>query len=408
MSSIGMNLPIELLISLRYIFPKKRNLFIFYNTIFAVLSVALAVCSLIVVTSIMDGFGKEIKDRIIGIGAHVQIQKFLGEETPEKTSALLSSQPFIKHISPFIYGNAINYYAGDTYLFSMYGVDQDKERDIINLQKYLISGQFSLKKKGIVIGKELANSYSIKIGDKITLFSPTTKGFTTFKIRGIFYSGMYLYDRNLLFIDIKDADEFFHMQGRITGFKINAKNEFQVNQIKAKLRTLLGVKYDISSWMDQNRGLISALRIERNVMFIILLVMVILAGFNISSTLIMIALSKKKEIGILQSLGFSYKRIQFIFIIQGLILCLFGLIAGIICGVLMALNINIITNVFEYFTGAQLFPKDIYYFDKIPVTIDINNILLIVMFALLISLIAAYYPSLKASRLSAVEALKNE
>jgi lipoprotein-releasing system permease protein len=401
------NLNIELLLALNYIFKNKRAKFISFNALFSILSVTFAIIVLVVIVSVMDGFGAEFEKRIIGTGSHINIQKFGGENEFQSLKKTLLRNTLIKNIAPYVSGQVIHYYGREVYTFSVQGVDAEVERKVSNIEEVLVTGSMCVDSKDLLIGKELADTFSYQLGDKLKLRSPITDKLETFVVKGIFYTGIYHHDLNLIYITLKDSQRIFNMGNSITGIRVQAKKTSNVNTIKTFLLSRLGPEYDVYTWMDLNKSLIGALKIEKKIMFIILSMLLVLAGFNISSTLMMSFMYKKREVGILKSLGFRNNQIKNIFLFQGILICFIGITIGLLIGIVIITNINLISDFFKNVIGLSLFPTDIYYLDKIPTSLNGVTLLLIIGFSFIVSIIASYYPALKASKLSPAEIIKN-
>ena len=399
---------LEFWLSSKYIFGKKQEAFISFTSIFSILSVLIGVAILILVMSVMNGFSIELRNRLIGLGAHIQITKFGDEKNYYLIKKNFLENKNIAQVAPFVRKQLMFSYGTENYLITLDGINPESEKKATNLAAYLIKGKINLKNNGIIIGKEFARYFGYQLGDSVYFTNPTTKKKIAFKIQGIFYTGAYIYDLNLAYIDLKFAQKIFGMPNTISGYKIKLFNEDKANFTKQDLLKKLNIRYDVNTWLDLNKSLISAMQIERKIMFIILSLLLLLAGFNISTTLMMKVMEKKKDIGVLKSLGFSNKAIKRIFIYQGLILSLAGIFLGLITGFILTLNINFIMDIVEKITGFKIILSDAYYLAEIPVYFNYYNILLTVLFCFLIAVIAAYYPALKASKLEPIEVLKDE
>lgn len=399
---------LEFWLSSKYILGKKQELFISFTSIFSILSVFIGIAILILVMSVMNGFSLELKKRLIGLGADIQITKFGDEKNYYFMQKEFRKNKNIAQIAPFIRKQLVFSYGSENYLITLDAINPQSEKLATNLSTYLIKGNLNLKDNGIIIGKEFAHYFGYQVGDFVYFTNPNTKKGLAFKIQGIFYTGAYIYDLNLAYIDLKFAQKIFGMPKTISGYKIKLFDEDKANLTKMDLLKKLNIRYDVNTWLDLNKSLITAMQIERRIMFIILSALLLLAGFNIATTLMMKVMEKKKDIGVLKSLGFTNQAIKRIFLYQGLILAFIGIILGLITGFLLAININFIMDIVEKITGFKIILSDAYYLTKIPVHFNYYNIFLTVLFCFLISLIAAYYPALKASKLEPIEVLKDE
>jgi len=269
---------------------------------------------------------------------------------------------------------------------------------------------------GIILGVELARHLSVSVNDAIQVVSPlgtiTPMGMMPkmkrFRIVGIFRSGMYEYDNTLAYISIPNAQKFFSMEDRVTGIEIKTQDIYKVKKIGEEIRRILGFPFWTKDWMDMNRNLFAALRLEKIAMFIILVLIILVAAFNIISTLIMVVMEKNKDIAILKSMGAPSLGILKIFIIEGLVIGVVGTILGGLCGLAIALNLEQVTGFVENLFGFKILSSDVYYIEKLPSQVNPLDVGLILVTAILISLLATIYPSWRASKLDPAEALRYE
>jgi lipoprotein-releasing system permease protein len=305
------------------------------------------------------------------------------------------------------------------------GVDPDLEADVSDLGKYITSGELSYlnkavsgkkKRSGIILGHELARKMGVMPEDLVSIISPASRltpvglipKMKLFRVVGIFESGMYEYDSNLAFISLTSAQKFFSMKEKVTGIEIRVNDIDQANVVASAVQDMLGFPYYARDWMRMNRNLFSALRMEKIVMFVILILIILVAAFNIVSTLFMVVMEKTKEIAILKSMGATSKSIMMIFSMQGLIIGLTGTFLGCIGGFTIVPNINEIVGVIENLFGVTAFPSDIYYLDKLPSEIQYMDSVLIIIFSIIICFLASLYPAWRASKLNPVDGLRYE
>ncbi len=399
---------IELYLSRKYIIGKQTESFLSFHTLLSLLCITIAAASLFVVVSVMDGFGEQIKSRILAMGSHIQILAFRGDSNYDDVIAKIKSAKNISGVAPMIVGEAIKIHGGEINLISLHGIDSMLEEDVSSVSRFIISGESVLDRGQIIIGNELARYYGLNVGDLFSLQNPHNGKLARFSIAGIFHSGMYAIDRNSSFISLKEAQYFYGMGNKISGYKIMLNDEYMAAHTKQELSTVLGPRYDLHTWIELNKSLLGAIKIERKIMVIIMSILILIAGLNISSTLTMVVLTKKREIGIMMSMGFANNQIRNIFLIYGAAIGISGCFIGIIIGYLTALNINTISGFLEYATGMNVLPNDIFYFDTIPIQIRASNAISIAVFSFFTSLIASYYPAFRASRLSPVEVLKSD
>jgi lipoprotein-releasing system permease protein len=401
------NMNLTLKMAATYIFSKHKEKFISFNAFFTVIGITLAVTTLIVVISVMNGLQNNLKTRIIGLGAHIQIEKFGGEKNEKEIQQKIENLTKSTFVAPYITGQGTITTGREIKLLSINGVEQVQEQRATNISKYMKTGTFDTTNKGIVIGNELAKSSYFKIGDSLLLYNPSINQHIRYTIKGIFYTGIYAYDSHIIYMDITEAKKFLNTT-TITGYKVHLENDSKIAVVKSNLLMGLNSSYDVNTWQDLNRSLLAALQVEKKIMLLILSVLIILSGFSISSTLIMNVFEKKKDIGILKTLGFSKNQIRNIFLLNGLLLCAFGLIFGISLGLIISSHVEYIANFLYTLLGFQLFPDDIYYMNKISSVTDPKTIIYVSVFSVIISLCASFYPALRASNLDPVECIKHE
>jgi lipoprotein-releasing system permease protein len=306
-------------------------------------------------------------------------------------------------------------------------VDADREAGVSDLEKNLVQGSLKMlerpdkssgkpRRDGIILGKELARRLGVQLEDAVSMVAPASRmtpmglipKIKLFLVVGFFESGMFEYDSNLAFISIHSAQKFFAMKGKVSGIEIRVVDIEQADQVAAGIQDSLGFPYFARDWMRMNKNLFSALRLEKIVMFIILILIILVAAFNIVSTLFMVVMEKTKEIAILKSMGASRSSIMKIFSFQGLIIGVTGTMIGCIGGFTVVPNLNEIVGLIENIFGITAFPSDVYYLDKLPSEIQYFDSFLIVVFSIIICFVASLYPAWRASRLDPVEGLRYE
>ncbi len=388
----------------------------------------MGVLALIVVIAVMSGFSKDLRDKILGATSHViitQIDRSPIKEYRQVIEAAVSTEG-IEAAAPFIMNQVMLTHNGRVSGIVMRGIDPEQEAKVSDLEKNLVSGALAdlspAKTKngegrdGLILGKELANRLGVSKGDVVSMISPapriTPMGLIPkmkfLRVVGTFESGMYEYDSNLGFISLSSAQKFFAMRDRVTGIEIRVKDIEQAGEIAQRLQKKLGFPFYVRDWMRMNKNLFSALKLEKIVMFIILILIILVAAFNIISTLFMIVMEKSKEIAVLKSMGASKASIMKIFSMQGLIIGLVGTFLGCIGGFTIVPNLNEIVGFIESIFGITAFPSDIYYLDQLPSEIQYTDSALIVLFSILICFTASLYPAWKASRMEPSEGLRYE
>ena len=414
----------EWFIGLRYLKAKRKQTFISIITIISIAGVTLGVTALIVVLAVMSGFEKTLKEKIIGTQAHLIVLK-AGQDGLDDHEAVLQKVASVKGVvsaSPFIFSQVMLSSEANVSGVVLKGIDPEREGMVTELGRNMKAGnlgdlgKMSGNLPGIVLGVELARHLSVSLDDSLQVISPlgtmTPMGMMPkmkrFRVVGLFQSGMYEYDNTLAYISIPNAQKFFNLESRVTGVEIKTVDIYRVKEIGKDIRRVLGFPYWTKDWMEMNRNLFSALRLEKIAMFIILVLIVLVAAFNIISTLIMVVMEKNKDIAILKSMGAPSKGILKIFIIEGLVIGVVGTTLGALCGVALALNLEKVTDFVENLFGFKILSSDVYYIDKLPSQVNPLDVGLIVVTAVLISLLATLYPSWRASKLDPAEALRYE
>ncbi len=390
----------ELLISLRYLLAKRKERLISAISLISILGVAVGVAALIVVTAVMSGFDNDLRDKIVGTNSHILVESGEGIEDTQAVMARINETKHVVASSPFINGQGMLRAKDRVINVSLRGIDPELERHVTNISKYIVEGDFILKEKGILLGRQLSERLDLSVGDVVSIISPLNTEAYDFKISGIFHSGMYEYDSSLVFLNLEDAQEFFEAPSIVSGIGVKIDNIYMAEKVKKEIQQRLGFPYWVRSWMDVNRNLFQALKLEKTVMFIILALIIVVACFNIISTLIMVVMEKTKDIGILKSIGATSKSIMAIFTLQGLIIGITGTAVGVLGG----LGLSFLLKAYPIIK----LPSDIYYIDRLPVDVQWNDSITIILASISISLVSTLYPSWQASRLNPIEALRYE
>ena len=425
----------ELFVSIRHLSAKKSQKFISLNTWISIAGVGLGVMALIVVIAVMSGFSKDLRDKILGTNSHVVVSN-MNRAMVENYDGILKKVRSVKGViaaAPFIM-NQVMLINGDRVSgIVVRGIDPEKEETVSDLGKNMVSGTVSdLKTKssfsgeikgrekknraGIILGKELSRRLGVGVGDIVSMVSPVSRvtpvglipRMKLFKVVGVFESGMYEYDANLSFILLKSAQKFFSMKNGVSGIEVRVADIEQAGNIASVIQKELGFPYLVRDWMRMNRNLFSALKLEKVVMFIILILIIFVAAFNIVSTLFMLVMEKAKEIAILKSMGASCSSIMKIYSYQGLVIGLVGTFLGCAAGFVIVPNLNEIVSSIESIFGIVAFPSDVYYLDRLPSKIQYMDSFLIIIFSVVICLVASLYPAWRASKLDLVDGLRYE
>ena len=425
----------ELFVSIRHLSAKKSQKFISLNTWISIAGVGLGVMALIVVIAVMSGFSKDLRDKILGTNSHVVVSN-MNRAMVENYDGIIKKVRSVKGViaaAPFIM-NQVMLINGDRVSgIVVRGIDPEKEETVSDLGKNMVSGTVSdLKTKssfsgeikgrekknraGIILGKELSRRLGVGVGDIVSMVSPVSRvtpvglipRMKLFEVVGVFESGMYEYDANLSFILLKSAQKFFSMKNGVSGIEVRVADIEQAGNIASVIQKELGFPYLVRDWMRMNRNLFSALKLEKIVMFIILILIIFVAAFNIVSTLFMLVMEKAKEIAILKSMGASCSSIMKIYSYQGLVIGLVGTFLGCATGFVIVPNLNEIVGFIESIFGIVAFPSDVYYLDRLPSKIQYMDSFLIIIFSVVICLVASLYPAWRASKLDLVDGLRYE
>jgi lipoprotein-releasing system permease protein len=407
---------IERVIAFRYLRPKKKEGFLKVISIFSFTGIALGVAILIIVMSVMNGFRTELVNKILGFNPHIIIKPYDKKILEDDINKLSELNNDITRISFTFNGHGILINRENTtgILVRSYKADDIDKIDLI--RNGIIDGNLkSFEKNTILIGKELAISLDLMIGDEITLMS--TSNLQTpfgnlplqekFKINSIFSTGLAEFDQNVIFIPFQNAESLFELSEMDIDLEIFLKKPEKVEQIKESIQKIFSDHY-VYSWADLNKSFFGALKVERNVMFIILTLIIIVAAFNIISGLTILVKNKTKEIAILRTLGISRNSIARIFFLIGFTIGLFATITGVIIGILFSYYIEEIRILITSIFNIRLFPEEIYFLSQMPSEINLGYIFLVSFFSLLITFFATIFPSMAAAKLDPVKALRYE
>ena len=412
--------PFELLIGLRYTRAKRRNHFISFITLISMLGIALGVAALIIVLSVMNGFQKEVRARILGVTPHLQVSSYGGHLSnwPDVLH-LVENNPQVRAAAPYVDGEGMVSFNGSVQGVMVRGIEPAAENRLIGLNSKMKSGSLASLHPGgfgIVLGADLANALGAHVGSKVLLIAPegqiTPAGMLPrlkqFRVVGIFEIGMAPYDNTLALIDMQDAQRLYRLGNTVTGISATLHDLDRAPQVAAQLQDKLPGDYYATDWTRQNANYFRAVEMEKHMMFIILSLIVAVAAFNIVSTLVMAVTDKQADIAILRTLGASPRSIMKIFMVQGVIIGLVGMLLGVLFGVIISLNIGTIVPFIEHLFGVHFLSKDVYYINELPSDLHRRDVITIAGFSFLISLLATLYPSWRAARTQPAEALRYE
>jgi lipoprotein-releasing system permease protein len=403
----------ELFVGLRYLRGKRRNAFISLITFFSIFGVMIGVMTLIVVLGVMNGFDRRLLKTVLGTTSHIVVSRNGGLTDYELVIKEVKTVPEVLEVAPFFAGQVLLRSEEGVLGAAIRGVIPEEEQKVSSFAEYLAG---ELTEEGIVLGTELARQLHVMPGDHVRVISPyfvsTPVGEVPYKktleVTGLYTSGMYEYDASFCFVTLSQAMRLFGVDKTITGIEVRIDDPFKAEVVARKISQRLGDRYWARSWMDLNRTFLAALRHEKIIMAVILVLIIVVAAFNIASTLIMVVMEKTRDIGILKAIGATVRHVMTIFVIDGLMVGVVGAVLGVSFGYALANSLDSVVNFIGRVFGIELFPRTIYYFDKIPVDTSIFDTCWIVGSAIILSLIASLYPAWQAARLNPVEALRYE
>jgi len=410
----------ELLVGLRYTRAKRRNHFISFISLTSMLGIALGVAALIVVLSVMNGFQKEVRARILGVVSHVQItgadNRLADWQAVARESA---AHPYVAAAAPFVNAQGMLLFGGNVRGAVVRGIVPQLEQKVAEIGLHMTAGKLESLvpgEFGIVLGAELARALGARPGDKVTLIAP--QGLVTpagilprlkqFTLVGIFEVGMFEYDSGLALIHLEDAQKLYGMGDSASGVRLKLHDLFQSREVTRDLITRLRGDLYVSDWTRSHANYFRAVQIEKTMMFIILLLIVAVAAFNIVSTLVMAVTDKQPDIAILRTLGASPGGIMKIFIVQGALIGVIGTLIGVAGGIALALNIDVVVPFLEHLLNVQFLSREVYYITDLPSDLQSSDVVAIALVSLALSLLATLYPSWRAARVNPAEALRYE
>jgi len=412
--------PLELFVGLRYTHSRRRTHFISFISMTSMLGIALGVTALITVLSVMNGFEKELRDRILGMASHATVTTYAGRLADWQTlSQTLEEQPSIIAMAPYVQGESMLSQGKRVSGALIRGVMPGMEGGVSDVVSHINGGDLTLLEEGkynIILGNELAIVLGAGVGDSVTVVSPqVTIGPTgilprlrRFTVVGIFEVGMYEYDRGVALVHIKDAARLFSLDDNVTGLRLKLENIYDAPRLARELTAQLPGGYRVEDWTRQHANFFRAVKTEKRVMFIILTLIVAVAAFNIVSTLIMVVTDKRSDIAILRTLGASPGSIMKIFIIQGVVIGVLGTTLGVAGGLGLALNVETIVPAIESFFNVEFLAADVYYISEVPSELHWKDVWVMASVSMGLSLLATLYPAWRAARTHPAEALRYE
>lgn len=413
--------PYELFIGLRYTRAKRRNHFISFISLISLLGITLGMTALITVMSVMNGFQKEIRTRILGVASHVQVSGVDGTLTNWRQVANEAAKhPQVEAVAPYVGAQGMVSFDQTVRGVMVRGIVPGLENNVADFSRMMVSGRLDELlpgEFGIVVGMELARTLGVFTGDKIVLISPqgqvTPAGILPrlkqFTITGIFEAGHFEYDSALVLIHLADAQKLYRMEDdQVSGVRLKLRDLFQAPQVVRELVPLISSDTHISDWTRQHANYFRAIQIEKRMLSLILALIIAVAAFNIVSTLVMAVTDKQPDIAILRTLGASPRSIMKIFIVQGTLIGVIGTALGVIGGVLLAYNVEAVIALIERVFSMQFLSREVYYISEIPSDPQLADVVTVAAVSFVLTLLATIYPSYRASRVNPVEALRYE
>lgn len=412
--------PVEIFVGLRYTISRRRNHFISFISLLSMLGIALGVTVLITVLSVMNGFEKELRERILGVVSHVTIrQQPDGVENWHALAEKVRQHDGIKGVAPYINHEGMLSFGSRMSGSLIRGILPDEEIQVSEFNRKMVVGELADLKPGefgIILGSELAYRLGVTVGESVMLISPQTQmtavgilpRMKRFTVIGVFEIEMQQYDSSLALVHLDDAARLLRMGDHVSGLRLQLEDMFQAPQMVRQLALELDQDYRLSDWTQQNANFFRAVRMEKTVMFIILLLIVAVAAFNLVSTLVMMVTDKQADIAILRTLGSSPTAIMMIFIIQGGIVGLVGTALGLFGGITLAENVETVVRTIEQMFHVRFLSPDVYYISELPSDLRWGDVTVIGLWSLLLSLLATLYPARRAARTHPAEALRYE
>ena len=421
-------LPFELFLALRYLRPKRT--FVSVITLISILGVALGVAVLIIVISVMSGFDHDLRDKILGFNAHLTVSKSGSTmKNYERVANEISQNKNVLGVSPFVFGPVLIETQGDTNRPTLFdapmlrGIDPATEGKISKLPEDTIEGKFDLSGRGLIVGVDFASNLHISVGDRLSIYSARQiKRMKAardnkqdeailpdeYEVRGIFDAGYYEYNARVIVTSIENAQDLYDLDDSVHGLFVILNDPYKVGVVKGELTRALGGDYYVSTWMEQNSGILNALIVEKNVMFYLLFFIVLVAALCILSAQITFVVQKTREIGMLKALGASNLQISGIFLGQSAIIGIIGVAAGLGLGMLALAYRNEFLHFMNRLTGFELFPASVYGFGELPAIIMPRDVAIICISSFIICIVGGVLPAVRAGRLKPVEALRYE
>ena len=412
--------PLELFIGLRYTRSKHENHYISFISLASMLGITIGVIVLITVLSIMNGFEKELRERILGMVAHVTVTG-PDEQLPDWDlhHLALQTEEGVVGAAPYIEQQVMLSANNEVRGVQIQGILPAYQNQVSDVSQHIIDGgmdNLTSRGYGIAIGVDLAASLGVFVGDKLTVITPKAKitpvgvipRMKRFTVMAIYKMNIRDYDSSTAFIHMDDAARLFKTQKNVTGIRLKLENLFDAPNIVYMLQQRLGGKFAVADWSKDNKTLFKAIKMEKIMMFFVLLLIVLVAVFNLVSSLVMVVNAKQADIAILRTLGMSAKQVKNVFMIQGSLIGVVGALVGMLLGVLFASHLDVIIPAFESLIGRKIFPEDIFFISTIPSELQLNDVLLVTIATLVLAILATIYPANRAASIQPADSLRYE
>jgi len=412
-----MSVPFSLFLAFKYLKPKRTLLSVI--SVISMIGVMLGVAVLIIVLAVMSGFDDMWRKKILGFDAHILITRQGVIDEPETIIKKVEAVEGVAAVAPCVQGLVFVQHNDLVYTPLMRGIEIETEKLMGRLPEHMVSGEFELDENEVIVGRELARRLRLRVGDKMLVFSPQTfiakRDEITLPLEmtvsGIFEIGMWEYDIGFILLPLDAARELYGIESGVHALRVMTTDPFRAGNVSRQISAALRNDYNdfnVQTWMDLNRQLFDALRVEKNMMFFLLIFIVLVAAFGITNTLIIVVVQKTKEIGLLKAVGFSSGSVMRVFLWQGLIQGVFGTAFGIILGFIMLHYRNVIMRALSVGLNFELFPKELYHLSEIPAHIAAADVFLVAVLSILICTLAGLLPAWRAARLDPAQALRYE